>query len=203
MNEQNTHLLEEGFEEIANKGVKSFTVDSFSKRLHISKKTIYKLFPTKEKLIRGIMYFVFDQINNVFEKVQKEEENPAVQYIKIMEIISKFAGRTPVNKLIELKTFYPDIWKEVESFRLSHQKDFYSILQNAQEKGLARDDIDMKAASIIYINIVNSTFQPEFFIKNDLAVRETIRGFVKVVARGIFTTKGLKAIQKYHDENSI
>jgi len=203
MNEQNTHLLEEGFEEIANKGVRSFTVDSFSKRLHISKKTIYKLFPTKEKLIRGIMYFVFDQINNVFEKVQKEEENPAVQYIKIMEIISKFAGRTPVNKLIELKTFYPDIWKEVESFRLSHQKDFYSILQNAQEKGLARDDIDMKAASIIYINIVNSTFQPEFFIKNDLAVRETIRGFVKVVARGIFTTKGLKAIQKYHDENSI
>ena len=203
MNEQNTHLLEEGFEEIANKGVRSFTVDSFSKRLHISKKTIYKLFPTKEKLIWGIMYFVFDQINNVFEKVQKEEENPAVQYIKIMEIISKFAGRTPVNKLIELKTFYPDIWKEVESFRLSHQKDFYSILQNAQEKGLARDDIDMKAASIIYINIVNSTFQPEFFIKNDLAVRETIRGFVKVVARGIFTTKGLKAIQKYHDENSI
>jgi hypothetical protein len=91
----------------------------------------------------------------------------------------------------------------VEAFRLSHQDDFYSILKNAQDQGLARDDIDMKAASIIYINVINSTFQPEFFIKNDLAVRETIRGFVKVVARGIFTPKGLKAIQKYHDQNKI
>ncbi len=61
MNEQNTHLLEEGFEEIANKGVKSFTVDSFSKRLHISKKTIYKFFPNKEKLVRSIIHFLFDR----------------------------------------------------------------------------------------------------------------------------------------------
>ena len=203
MNAQNTYLLEAGFEEIINKGVRSFTIDSFSKRLHISKKTIYKFFPSKEKLIRGIINFAFDQINSVFEKVQETEENPAVQYIKIMEMISKFSGRTPLNKLIELKVYYPEIWKEVEAFRLSHQDDFYSILKNAQDQGLARDDIDMKAASIIYINVINSTFQPEFFIKNDLAVRETIRGFVQVVARGIFTPKGLKSIQKYHDQNKI
>jgi AcrR family transcriptional regulator len=203
VNTQNTHLLEAGFEEIINTGVRSFTIDSFSKRLHISKKTIYKFFPSKEKLIRGIINFAFNQINSVFEKVQETEENPAVQYIKIMEMISKFSGRTPVNKLIELKVYYPEIWKEVEAFRLSHQDDFYSILKNAQDQGLARDDIDMKAASIIYINVINSTFQPEFFIKNDLAVRETIRGFVKVVARGIFTPKGLKSIRKYHDQNKI
>ena len=196
-------MLEAGFEEIINTGVRSFTIDSFSKRLHISKKTIYKFFPSKEKLIRGIINFAFNQINSVFEKVQETEENPAVQYIKIMEMISKFSGRTPVNKLIELKVYYPEIWKEVEAFRLSHQDDFYSILKNAQDQGLARDDIDMKAASIIYINVINSTFQPEFFIKNDLAVRETIRGFVKVVARGIFTNKGLKSIRKYHDQNKI
>ena len=203
MNNQETHILEEGFEEIADIGVRSFTIDSFSKRIKMSKKTIYKFFPTKENLICAIMHFIFNRINSAFKEVMHEEPNPAVQFIKIMETIAKFAGRTPVNKVSELKSLYPEIWKEIESFRLSHQDDFYTILRNAQKQRLARDDINMKSASIVYINTINSTFQPEFFLKNDLPIRETIRGFVQVVARGIFTPKGLEAIKKYHEQNKI
>ena len=202
-NQQLNQILEEGFESVAETGVRAFTVESLAKRLAMSKKTIYKFFPTKEKLIRSIMQFVFTQINSTFKRVMADESNPAVQFIKIMETITKFAGKAPLNKIAELKSLYPDIWKEIESFRLSHQEDFYTILYNAQEQGLARDDINMRSASIIYINIINSTFQPEFFLKNDLAIGETIRGFVQVVARGIFTDKGLKAIKGYHEQNSI
>ena len=202
-NQQLNQILEVGFDSVAETGVRAFTVESLAKRLAISKKTIYKFFPTKEKLIRSIMQFVFTQINSTFNKVMVDEPNPAVQFIKIMETIAKFAGRVPVDKIAELKSLYPDIWKEIESFRLSHQDDFYTILHDAQEQGLARDDINMRSASIIYINIINSTFQPEFFLKNDLPIRETIRGFVQVVARGIFSDKGLKAIKEYHEQNSI
>ena len=202
-NQQLNQILEVGFDSVAETGVRAFTVESLAKRLAMSKKTIYKFFPTKEKLIRSIMQFVFTQINSTFNKVMVEEPNPAVQFIKIMETIAKFAGRVPVDKIAELKSLYPDIWKEIESFRLSHQDDFYTILHDAQEQGLARDDINMRSASIIYINIINSTFQPEFFLKNDLPIRETIRGFVQVVARGIFSDKGLKAIKGYHEQNSI
>jgi len=196
-------ILSEGFESVADGGVRAFTVDALSKRLAMSKKTIYKFFPTKENLITAIMHFALNQINRVFETVMKEEPNPAVQYIKIMEHICKFVGRTPVHKLVELKSLYPQIWNHVESFRLSHQQDFYTILKSAQEQGLARGDIDMKTASIVYVNIVNSTFQPEFFLKNDLPISKTIRGFVKVVARGIFNEKGRGAINQYYEQNRI
>ena len=196
-------ILSEGFESVADGGVRAFTVDALSKRLAMSKKTIYKFFPTKENLITAIMHFALNQINRVFETVMKEEPNPAVQYIKIMEHICKFVGRTPVHKLVELKSLYPQIWNHVESFRLSYQQDFYTILKSAQEQGLARGDIDMKTASIVYVNIVNSTFQPEFFLKNDLPISKTIRGFVKVVARGIFNEKGRGAINQYYEQNRI
>jgi hypothetical protein len=35
-----------------------------------------------------------------------------------------------------------------------------------------------------------------------LFFRETIHGFVNVVARGIFTGDGMKAIEKYHEQNA-
>ena len=197
---QINQILSEGFESVADGGVRAFTVDALSKRLAMSKKTIYKFFPTKENLIHSIMHFVLGQINGVFKKVMTEEPNPALQYIKIMEKICKFAGRTPVHKLVELKSLYPEIWKEVESFRLSHQEDFYIILKNAQDQGLAHTDINMKSAAIVYINIVNSTFQPEFFLKNDLPIRDTIHGFVQIVARGIFNEKGMKAVNQYYKD---
>ena len=199
--QQLNQILEGGFDSVVDTGVRAFTVESLAKRLAMSKKTIYKFFPTKENLIRSIMRFVFTQIDAAFNKVMVDEPNPAVQFIKIMETIAKFAGRVPVDKIAELKSLHPESWKEIESFRLSHQDDFYTILHDAQERGLARDDINMRATSIIYINIINSTFQPEFFLKNDLPIRETIRGFVKIVAHGIFTEKGMKAIKEHYEQN--
>ena len=199
--QQLNQILEGGFDSVVDTGVRAFTVESLAKRLAMSKKTIYKFFPTKENLIRSIMRFVFTQIDAAFNKVMVDEPNPAVQFIKIMETIAKFAGRVPVDKIAELKSLHPEIWKESELFRLSHQGDFYTILHDAQERGLARDDINMRSTSIIYINIINSTFQPEFFLKNDLPIRETIRGFVQIVARGIFTDKGIKAIKEHYEQN--
>ena len=200
--QQLNQILGEGFESVSNSGVRAFTVESLAKRLSMSKKTIYKHFPTKENLIHSIILYIFEQINGVFENVMKDEPNPAVQFVKIMENISKFAGRTPVNHLAELKSQYPQIWKEVEAFRLGHQDDFYTILKNAQEQSFAREEINMRTMSIVYINIINSTFQPEFFLQNDLPIRDTIHGFVQIVARGIFNEKGLKAINIYNEKHA-
>ena len=134
--QQLNQILEGGFDSVVDTGVRAFTVESLAKRLAMSKKTIYKFFPTKENLIRSIMQFVFTQIDGAFNKVMVDEPNPAVQFIKIMETIAKFAGRVPVDKIAELKSLHPEIWKEIESFRLSHQDDFYTILHDAQEQGI-------------------------------------------------------------------
>jgi hypothetical protein len=120
-----------------------------------------------------------------------------------MEHMAKFAGRTHVQRLAQLKTSYPEIWKEIETFRLNRQNDFYEIFKFAQEQGLARNDVDMRKFSIVFINMINNTFQPEFFLKNDLTVIETVNGFTDIVSRGIFTSKGLEAIKKYYEQNKI
>ena len=106
--------------------------------------------------------------------------------------------KTSVHRLVELISQYPMIWCEIELFRLSRVDKFYDILKKGQEDGLVRDEIDVKITVIIYINIINTTFQPEFFIKYDLSINNTIQGFVDIVARGFFTEKGIKAIEKYY-----
>jgi hypothetical protein len=47
--------------------------------------------------------------------------------------------------------------------------------------------------------MVNNTFQPEFFLKNDLPIKDTVVGFANVVANGIFTEKGMQVMQTYKE----
>ena len=195
--QQETHILEEGFNAIMRTGVKSFTVESLAGRLGMSKKTIYKYFLSKEKLVRKIAMFMTSQVEQMFNKICENEKNPALQFIKVMEHIAKFASRAPVQRMAQLKTAYPEVWKDIERFRLKRQDDFYQILKSAQEQGLARKDLDMKKVATVFINMVNNTFQPEFFLANDLAVGETINGFVTIISRGLFNEKGMEAINKY------
>jgi AcrR family transcriptional regulator len=178
-------------------GVKSFTVESLAGRLGMSKKTIYKYFPSKENLVRKIAMFMTSQVEQMFNRIRENEKNPTLQFIKVMEHIAKFASRAPVQRMAQLKTAYPEVWKDIERFRLKRQDDFYQILKSAQEQGLARKDLDMKKVATVFINMVNNTFQPEFFLANDLAVGETINGFVTIISRGLFNEKGMKAINKY------
>lgn len=198
--QQEKHILEEGFEAITQTGAKSFTVESLAGRLGMSKKTIYKYFPTKEKLIRKIVVFITGKVEQILKKIRETEENPAVQFIKVMEHISKFASRAPIHLLVQLKSTYPTAWKEIETFRLRRQEDFYKILLSAQEQGFARKEINMRKFSIIFINMINNTFQPEFFLQNDLSIRETINSVKEIISRGIFTPEGLEVIQKYYEK---
>ena len=154
--QQETHILEEGFNAIMRTGVKSFTVESLAGRLGMSKKTIYKYFLSKEKLVRKIAMFMTSQVEQMFNKIRENEKNPALQFIKVMEHIAKFASRAPVQRMAQLKTAYPEVWKDIERFRLKRQDDFYQILKSAQEQGLARKDLDMKKVATVFINMVLS-----------------------------------------------
>ena len=51
MSSQKRNIINEGFKIIFSEGLRNFTVDRLSLILHVSKKTIYALFPTKEVLI--------------------------------------------------------------------------------------------------------------------------------------------------------
>ncbi len=190
-------ILTQGFDTIIEEGVRFFTVESLAAKLGMSKKTIYKFFPTKEILIEKVVGYYTKIVEKKFRTVIASEMEPTEKFMTIMEFIMDTVGRISIDKMMDVKMRYPNIWKEIEDFRLARQNDFAKILIEAQEKGLARPDMDMKTVATIYMNIVNSTFQPEFFLKNNLGTRDTIQIFVDMITRGLFTPRGIAACERY------
>lgn len=197
-NRSKEQILEQGFETITQDGIRFFTVESLAAQLGMSKKTIYKYFPSKEILIEKIFDYFTGMIEHKLKQIVKSDADPIEKYTKIMNFVMNKISRVSMDKVVEVKSRYPIVWKKIETFRQGLTQDFATIFIEAQEKGFARKDIDMNVVAIVYMNIVNYTFQPEFFLKNNLAPVDTINLFVNLITEGMFTEKGISAMNKHN-----
>ena len=73
-------ILEQGFETLSKDGVKFFTVETLAADLRMSKKTIYKYFPTKEKLLEKIVGFFTGSVKRKFQSIVESDENPITKF---------------------------------------------------------------------------------------------------------------------------
>ena len=199
LTEQEEQILVESFNAMTRDGVRAFTVDSLSQDLGMSKKTIYKYFPTKEDLVEKSVVLFFYVIEKKLKKLIKNEPNPALQFVKGMEFVMGHISMISIEKLADLKMRFPAVWEKMEIFRLDRRDDFYIILSEAQSQGFVRKDVDIKIIATLYMNIINSTFQPEFFLSNNLAPSDAIQHFLKMVTGGLFTEDGIMYTNELFD----
>ncbi|MCF7921872.1 MAG: TetR/AcrR family transcriptional regulator [Candidatus Marinimicrobia bacterium] len=188
-------ILEHGLDLIFRDGVKGFTVETLAKDLAMSKKTIYKFFPSKEVLLGQIFKYVTTIIAAKFHAILKMDINPLDKFETAINEIVKTINRVSISKISELKVRYPHIWREIEIFRLNRREDFLTIFKEAQEQGYVRENIDLELTSIIFMQIVNDVFQPEFFLKHNIGVKDTLLAYREFFLRGIVTEKGLKYLE--------
>lgn len=195
-NESKKLILEQAFRLFTEEGPKNFTIECLASDLGMSKKTIYKYFPSKDDLVEKIFEFFTDSIKEYFEKVKNSNENPISKLFMVMEFLLNRITYVPTKSLIDIKIRYPHIWKKIEQFRLEMTKNFSYFFKEAQEQGLAKPDLEMDKVAIIYMNMINSTFQPEFFLSNNLAPIDTIKLFMQMITEGLLTEKGISAKNK-------
>ena len=197
-NQSKEKILEQGFETITQNGVKFFTVESLAAHLGMSKKTIYKFFPSKDILIEKIFDFFTGMIKRKLKQIVESDMDPVEKYTRIMNFIINKISHISMERVVEVQNRYPIVWGKIEAFRISLAQDFTTIFIEAQEKGLARKDLDMNVVATIYMNIINSTFQPLFFLKNNLAPADTINLFINLITEGMFTEKGISAMKQHN-----
>ena len=188
-------ILEEGFESVSRDGLNSFTVEGLASKLFMSKKTIYQYFPSKEKLLEKIVRYRMRAVKGHIEDIIEKNSNPVLQFIEMKRYIFKFTSRFDSNRLVEFKSKYPNIWGMIESMRLENRHNFIKILSEGQKQGYVRKELDINFVSTLYVNIINSTFQPEFFIKNNISYSDSLQVYTNIMSYGLFTAEGIKILQ--------
>jgi AcrR family transcriptional regulator len=196
-----TRILEAAKEYFFANGFSKSTMEEFSGSLGMSKKTIYKFFPSKEDLIREITH---EKIKGIFNKCQVWRNDTAMDFVERVKNITSFISnemRTmkPIF-LLDVQRTMPDLWKEIDEFRNEKiLEDFKEMMLSGVKEGVFRSDINFDVFVLMYATSMQAILNPEKLSTLPLNASQAYDAIVSIIFGGVFTPE---AKAKYiHNSN--
>jgi AcrR family transcriptional regulator len=182
-------------------GFYKITMDEIAKGLRISKKTIYKYFPSKDNLLEAIVTSFLHNTKNKILKKLGEQENAILKIRALSELLAELSLKLNKKMLYDLQIHMPDLWKTVDSFRGKLIKNIWEdIINQGKKEGYIVDKPNDIIITFIHSSI-QSIINPTFLINHNYSMNEAFKITFDLIIQGLLTPEGIKVYYKIEKEN--
>jgi AcrR family transcriptional regulator len=183
-----SRYLREGFYRIP--------MDELAVDLRMSKKTIYKHFPTKEKLVEEVAQFTMNMISEKIDGIIASETDTIIKITKLTEVFGFFVSYVGEKWLMDIKVHMPVVWENIDAFRT---KKIYAVFSKIFDQGKAEKiflDLPNEVVITIFVAAIRAIVNPEFIYNNKFSHKEGMKLTLEILFNGILTDKGKKLFKK-------
>jgi len=191
MDEQ-VKIIEQIEDKLFSEGFYKTTMDDVASELGMSKKTIYKFFPSKEDLVMAIAKHFMNRMKSKILPSLNSDKNAIEKLGELIKILAGASEKISKKRMEEMKRHFPAIWNEIDSFRTKMMfENITKIINQGKEEGLF---IDYPTSIIMNMLVasVRSVVNPDFILNNNFSIIEAARYAFKIIIGGIVTEKGKK-----------
>jgi len=200
MIEEKRNLLKDITESFLNKGFYKTTMDEIASDLRISKKTIYKYFPSKEMLLNLIIHAVVFTIRKEFRKIIEQDKTSVEKMFMVSKFFISMASKVNFNTLLEIKKLGPNFWNTVERLRAREIfANFGKLIAQGQEEGYVVP-IPRELILQIYIAAIQAVINPHFIVKNEFSIQQAGQMTIDIIFNGVLTDEGKLLYKKLKAE---
>lgn len=174
-------------------GFKSVTMDDIAGEMCISKKTIYKYFSNKEKLIEEGTEIVHQNIHRLMEEVIAQDHNAIAENFQMREMFKEMFKSFDQSPAYQLKKHYPEIYEKMMANEIedcSHM--FRQNIEKGITEGLYRKETDIEAAVKFYYTLIFSINENTMMEKDAYELEAKA---LEYHTRAIATAKGIKELE--------
>ncbi|WP_200979570.1 TetR/AcrR family transcriptional regulator [Echinicola sp. 20G] len=157
-------IMEAANELFFRKGFKNTTMDDISKKLGMSKKTVYQYFPGKLELLEASFNLLKTRLGLKVETILQNEELTFLMKLKSMlSAIAKDLAHINPDLLADLREHVPAVWAALEDYiRTSAYLRFQRLIQDGIDQGLVSDHVDKSMVVILYASAIQNLIDPRF-----------------------------------------
>jgi AcrR family transcriptional regulator len=187
-----TKIIEQIEDKLFKEGFYKTTMDDVASELGMSKKTIYKFFPSKEDLVLAIAKHFMNRMKSKILPALNSDKNAVEKLSELIKILAGASEKISNKRMEEMKRHFPGIWNEIDSFRTKMMfENITKIINQGKAEGLF---IDYPTSIIMTILVVSvrSIVNPDFILNNSFSIIEGARFTFKIIIGGIVTEKGKK-----------
>lgn len=188
-------------EKFMKEGFYKTSMDELAKDLSMSKKTIYKYYDSKEKLIEAVFEELMSTVSKKMDAIIKGNDNTVTKIRAILELLGSLSMNMGEKWLSDMKLHAPHLWEKIEGFRTQKlNSNFKLIFEQGKKEGTIEDkpiDIILK----IFVAAVRAVITPDFLVNSKYSFRDAVEVTFDILFNGILTEKGSK--QFYNLKNRI
>jgi len=196
INHEKEKILEFSLDKFLREGFFKTSMDAVAGELHMSKKTIYKHFSTKEELVDAIVERFTSTVGNKIDKAINTEDDSLTKAFNLFEIMGSIAMKLSDTWVKDLQIHMPKLWEKIDEFRTKRANAVLgSIIKQGQEEGMI---IDKPSELIIHLFVtsIRSIVNPNFLFYQKFNYKEAFHHTFEILFNGILTTKGKKQFDK-------
>ena len=173
------------FDLLMQKGFAALKMDDLAKELRISKKTFYKIYPSKKAIVRVAMLANLKLVEMKLKKIINSDLQVFEKISEVLHVAGSNFGKIKNDKLYDLKVNYSELWDEVEKFR--KEKIFVQIeklFYEAKEKGIIKQEINIEVLIMIFESSVLQIINPTILSEHSFSAIEALKSIISTIFYG-------------------
>jgi hypothetical protein len=173
-------------------GFSKVKMEEVAAGLGISKKTLYKFFPSKENLIREIILSRQCVVENYINKIWEDENLDFVAKLKsMMDYLSQQSSRVRGPLMDDIRKCIPDVWNEIHDFKkIKSLEKAKGLFELGVKNGAFRSDIGQDIVILMFTVVAEAILNPEVLSQIPFTGEQAIETILKVIFEGILTEEG-------------
>jgi len=196
-------ILDNSIELFGEFGIRNINMDDISRKVGISKKTLYQYVKSKEDLIETLFYYDEVKWEIEFSKLKIDELNAIEILLQVSLMVSEEMGKLNPKIKYELKKYYESIFTAFMAKKQNHIFDHTSknILKGIRE-GLYRSDVNVDLVASLYVRNLVDMHNKDYCIVKNITFEEVFQVMFENHIRAISTPEGITYFEKRKSEIS-
>lgn len=189
------NLVSTAFDLFLKYGIKSVSMDDISRKLGISKKTIYSVINTKDELIDDVLISHLQKDKCDIKSILDQSHDAIDEMVRITRHILAFISSMTPSIIYDLKKYHPQAWNKIEKEHFSFiQQTIYNNLIRGQKEGLYRKDFDPRIIAMLYVNKSHAIVDEDRFPLDSFDKIKLVKEMIFYHLHGIVSEKGKEII---------
>ena len=179
-------------------GIKSMTMDSISKELGISKKTLYQFVDNKTDLIEQVIRWHMEAELLALTEIRENAKDAIDEILGIAQYGVQQLRELNPTAIYDLQQHYKKVWNLLESLHMQHVYAFIKgNLEKGIEEGLYRNDFNPDIVAKLYGGKTLLVVNEDVFPLKDYNKEKLFEEYIQYHIHGVASAKGLKRLEKY------
>jgi len=197
-NKPKERILEMAKDRLFKLGFNKVTLDELSTDLGISKKTMYKYFPSKDELVKTIVWMMLRRVEKEVQRITEEEKPFVHKLADLILYIGKTIGSFSKSFQMDMRRFAPLIWVEAEKFRQEHiVSKMIEMIRRAKKENVFRNDINDEVIVMMLSSCFQNILTPDVLAEHSFSPKEAMYTIFHVIFEGALTEDARKEFVNY------